>query len=293
MRFTFLLMIVLLAGRPVAAEDKKLVYPVTKTVPQVDDFHGTRVADPYRWLEDDVRESDDVAAWVKEQNRVTFDYLSQLSGRKKIEQRITELWNYEKISAPLKEGGRYYFFRNDGLQNQNVLYVQETLDSEPRVLMDPNTWSDDGTIALAGAEFSDDGRYAAYGIQDGGSDWRTWRIMEIESGRVLDDELKWIKFSGISWTPDSRGFFYSRYDEPQEGAEFQSLNLNQKVFYHRIGTPQSADELIYKRPDHPDWGFGVDVTDDGAYLVLTVWKGTDDRYRIVCEGPQGGRRRAR
>jgi prolyl oligopeptidase len=268
------------------AQDTTLVYPETRTVPQVDDFHGTKVDDPYRWLEDDVRESDDVAAWVDAQNKLTFDYLKQLPGRDRIEERITELWNYEKISAPSNEGGRYYFFRNDGLQNQSVLYVQETLDDEPRILIDPNTWSKDGTVALAGSEFSDDGKYGAYGIQDGGSDWRTWRVMEIESGELLDDELKWIKFSGIAWTPDSKGFFYSRYNEPEEGAEFQSLNLNQKVFYHRVGTDQSADELVYERPDNPEWGFGAEVSEDGKYLILTIWKGTDDRYRVVVKDLQ-------
>ncbi|MDG2129425.1 MAG: prolyl oligopeptidase family serine peptidase [Fuerstiella sp.] len=268
------------------AQDTTLVYPETRTVPQVDDFHGTKVDDPYRWLEDDVRESDDVAAWVDAQNKLTFDYLKQLPGRDRIEERVTELWNYEKISAPSNEGGRYYFFRNDGLQNQSVLYVQETLDDEPRILIDPNTWSKDGTVALAGSEFSDDGKYGAYGIQDGGSDWRTWRVMEIESGELLDDELKWIKFSGIAWTPDSKGFFYSRYNEPEEGAEFQSLNLNQKVFYHRVGTDQSADELVYERPDNPEWGFGAEVSEDGKYLILTIWKGTDDRYRVVVKDLQ-------
>ncbi|MEQ9410636.1 MAG: prolyl oligopeptidase family serine peptidase [Fuerstiella sp.] len=263
------------------AQDTNLVYPETRTVSQVDDFHGTKVDDPYRWLEQDVRESKDVAEWVEAQNKLTFDYLKKIPGRDRIEERITELWNYEKISAPSKKGGRYYFYRNDGLQNQNVLYMQQTLDDEPQILIDPNTWSEDGTIALSGAEFSDDGRYVAYGIQDGGSDWRTWRVREIATGELLDDELKWIKFSSIAWTPDSKGFFYSRYDEPQEGAEFQSLNLNQKVFYHTVGTSQAADELVYQRPDHPEWGFGADVSEDGRYLVLTVWKGTDDRYRIV------------
>ncbi|MEZ6127329.1 MAG: prolyl oligopeptidase family serine peptidase [Planctomycetaceae bacterium] len=273
----------LLLTSPLFAQDSNLVYPETKTVKQVDDYHGTKVDDPYRWLEDDVRESKDVAAWVVAQNKVTFDYLKKLPGRDRIEQRITELWNYEKISAPSREGGRYYFFRNDGLQNQDVLYMQQTLDDEPEILIDPNTWSKDGTVALSGSEFSEDGRYCAYGIQDGGSDWRTWKIMEIESRKLLDDELKWIKFSGIAWTPDSKGFFYSRYDEPQEGAEFQSLNLNQKVFYHRVGTAQSDDELVYQRPDEPEWGFGADVSEDGRYLVVTIWKGTDDRYRILIK----------
>jgi len=268
---------------PLFAEDTNLVYPETKIVPQVDDYHGTKVDDPYRWLEDDVRESKEVAAWVEAENKLTFDYLKKIPGRDRIEKRITELWNYEKISAPSKEGGRYYFTRNDGLQNQSVLYVQETLDAEPRILIDPNTWSKDGTVALAGTQCSDDGKYCAYGIQDGGSDWRTWKILEIESGKLLDDELKWIKFSSVAWTPDSKGFFYSRYNEPKEGAEFQSLNLNQKVFYHRVGTAQSDDELVYERPDEPEWGFGADVSEDGKFLVLTIWKGTDDRYRVVVK----------
>lgn len=268
------------------AQDTNLVYPETKTVDQVDDFHGTKVDDPYRWLEDDVRESKDVAAWVEAENKLTFDYLKKIPGRDRIEKRITELWNYEKIGAPSKEGGRYYFSRNDGLQNQNVLYVQETLDAEPRILIDPNTWSKDGTVALAGTQCSDDGKYCAYGIQDGGSDWRTWKILEIESGKLLEDKLEWIKFSSVAWTPDSKGFFYSRYNEPEEGAEFQSLNLNQKVFYHRVGTAQAADELVYERPDEPEWGFGADVSEDGRYLVLTIWKGTDDRYRVVVKDLQ-------
>ncbi|MEZ6126691.1 MAG: prolyl oligopeptidase family serine peptidase [Planctomycetaceae bacterium] len=268
---------------PATAQEKPLMYPQTRTIDHVDNYHGTDIADPYRWLEDDVRQSKDVAAWVETQNQLTFDYLKKIPGRDAIEKRITELWNYEKISAPFKAGGRYYFFRNDGLQNQSVLLMQQTLADEPQVLIDPNSWSADGTVALSDAEFSDDGRYVAYGIQDGGSDWRTWRIMEIESRKVLDDELKWIKFSSISWTPDSKGFFYSRYNEPQEGATFQSLNLNQKVFYHIVGTPQSEDVLIYERPDNPDWGFGAQVTEDGHYLILTIWKGTDDRYRIVVK----------
>lgn len=268
------------------AQETNLVYPETKIVDQVDNFHGTDVADPYRWLEDDVRESKDVADWVAAQNKVTFAYLKSIPGRDAVEKRITELWNYEKISAPSKEGGRYYFFRNDGLQNQSVLYMQKTLDDEPEILIDPNTWSKDGTIALSGTECSNDGKYAAYGIQDGGSDWRTWRIMEIESRKLLDDELKWIKFSSISWTPDSKGFYYSRYDEPKEGGEFQSLNLNQKVFYHKVGTDQTEDELVYSRPDQPEWGLGAEVSEDGKYLVITVWVGTDDRYRIVVKDLQ-------
>jgi prolyl oligopeptidase len=264
-----------------AAEDQTLVYPPTRTVEQVDDFHGTKVADPYRWLEDDVRTSKDVADWVEAQNKVTFGFLKAIPQRETIQKRLTELWDYEKIGAPFKRGGRYYFSKNNGLQNHSVLYRQETLDSEPVVLLDPNSWSADGTVALAGTAFSDDGRWVAYGVQDAGSDWNTWKIMEIETGRVLDDELKWIKFNAPQWTPDSRGLFYCRYPQPQEGAAFQSLNKNMKVYFHRVGTAQASDVLVYERPDQPDWGFQPSVSEDGRYLVLTVWVGTDDRYRVV------------
>lgn len=259
----------------------KLSYPAAKKLLHTDDYHGTQVADPYRWLEDDVRESEEVAAWVEAQNKVTFGYLKELPHRQSIEDRLTELWNYEKIGAPFRRGDWYYFWKNNGLQNQSVLYRQKTLDADPELVVDPNTWSEDGTVALAGISFSEDAAYMAYSIQDGGSDWRTWRVREIESGTVLEDELKWVKFSGVSWTKDNRGFFYSRYPEPQEGDAFQSLNKNQMVYYHRVGTSQKEDVLVYQRPDYPDWGFSVSVTEDGRYLILTVWKGTDDRYRVL------------
>jgi len=282
-RTLWLLLAGVVVSQPLNAQESNLVYPKTKTVEQLDDFHGTKVEDPYRWLEDDVRTSKDVADWVEAENKVTFDYLKSIPQRESIQNRMTELWNYEKIGAPFKRGGRYFYFRNDGLQNQNVLYKQETLESEATVLLDPNTWSNDGTVALSGSAFSDDGRYVAYGIQEAGSDWNTWKIMEIETGKVLDDELKWIKFSGADWTTDSRGFFYARYPQPEEGAAFQSLNSNMKVYYHRVGTSQFADVLVYERPDQPDWGFQLSVSEDGHYLIITVWVGTDDRYRIVVK----------
>lgn len=278
------LLLVLTAGCfSICAQEKNLVYPVTRTVDQVDEFHGTKVEDPYRWLEDDVRTSKDVAEWVSQQNQLTFGFLKSIPQRDTIQKRMTELWNYEKIGAPFKRGGRYYFSRNDGLQNQNVLWMQDSLDSEPRVLLDPNTWSKDGTVALSGNAFSDDGRYVAYGVQEAGSDWNTWKVMEIATGKVLDEEIRWVKFSAAEWTPDSRGFFYARYPEPEKDAAFQSLNSNMKVYYHRIGTPQSADVLVYERPDHPDWGFQLSVSEDGHFLIITVWVGTDDRYRIVVK----------
>jgi prolyl oligopeptidase len=270
----------LLLVSPLAARGAGLEYPRTQKVDQVDDYHGTKVADPYRWLEQDVRESPDVAAWVEAENAVTFPYLEALPGREAITQRLTELWDYEKYGTPFKKGGRYYFFKNDGLQNQYVLYVQDSLDAEPEVLIDPNTWSEDGTVALGETAFSKDGRYVAYGIQESGSDWRTWRVMDIASRKLLDDELKWIKFSDVAWAGDSSGFFYGRYDEPEAGSEFQSLNLDMEVYYHRIGAPQSRDILVHRRVDHPDWGFGATVSDDGRYLILSTWKGTDARNRV-------------
>ena len=285
---TALLTIALICSHPACsstskAQDVKITYPATRTVEQIDDFHGTKVADPYRWLEDDVRVSKESAAWVEAQNAVTFDYLKSIPQRETIRQRMTELWNYEKVGAPFRRGGRYYFSRNDGLQNQNVLWMQETLQSEPTVLLDPNTWSKDGTTALSGSAFSDDGRYVAYAVQQAGSDWNTWKVMEIATNKVLDDEIRWVKFSSAEWTPDSQGFFYARYPEPAADAAFQSLNRDMKVYYHRIGTPQSADVLVYERPDQPDWGFQLSVSEDGRYLIITVWVGTDDRYRIVVK----------
>jgi len=263
-------------GATVAAQEtgKPMTYPPTKKVEQSDVYHGTTVADPYRWLEDDVRESKDVAAWVAEQNKITDAYLTKIPQRDAIKKRITELWNYEKISAPSKTGGRYFFSRNDGLQNQSVLYVQESLDAEPRILIDPNGWTKDGTIALAGFVPSDDGKYAAFGQAEAGSDWNVWRVLDVTTGKTMSDELKWIKFSGISWTSDGKGFFYSRFPEPKSGAAFQSLNVEMKLYYHRLGSQQSDDVLVYQRPDQPKWGVGGGVTEDGRYLVIELNDGT-------------------
>ena len=265
---------------PLAHADA-ITYPETERIDHHDDYHGTRVADPYRWLEDDVRESDEVRDWVERQNEVTFGFLEALPDREPLEARLTELWNYEKFSTPFKAGGQYYFYKNDGLQNQDALYTQESLTSDPRALLDPNTWSTDGTVALVGTAFSDDGRYLAYGVAEAGSDWRHYRVMELESQRLLDDKIEWIKYSGVSWTRNGEGFFYGRFDAPEDGAEFQNLTFNQKVFYHRIGSPQSDDVLAYQRPDHPDWGFGAEVTEDGRYLVISTWIGTDSRNRVT------------
>ncbi|MEM7453598.1 MAG: prolyl oligopeptidase family serine peptidase [Planctomycetota bacterium] len=269
-------------GQQTAQCQEDMNYPEARTVDQVDEYFGELVADPYRWLEDDVRVSDEVKTWVDAQNDMTFDYLESLESRDAIRSRLTELWNYARYGVPFKtSGGRYFFQMNTGLQNQPVLYMMSNLDAEPEVLIDPNEWSEDGTTALSGMAFSADGKYLAYGVQKAGSDWRTWRVMEIDTRTVLEDEINWIKFGGGDWSADSRGFFYNRYDEPDSEDQFQALNKNQKVFYHRIGTTQAEDILIHADPDHPDWGFSPTVTDDGKYLVLTVWVGTDDRYRIL------------
>ncbi len=261
--------------------DHPMTYPPTRRVDRIDNYHGTKVEDPYRWLEDDVRESPEVAAWVKAQNRVTEAYLAAIPERAKIHRHLTELWNFAQYSPYTKEGGRYYFFKNDGLQNQPVLYVAETLDAKPRVLLDPNAWSKDGTIALGELGFSDDGRYMAYCRSEAGSDWSVWHVLEIASGHQLADELRWTKFSNASWTKDNKGFFYSRYEQPKKGAEFQSLNFNHKLYYHRVGTPQEADVLVYYRPEHPEWQYDGRVSDDGQFLIISIVVGTDARERIV------------
>ncbi|TXS90154.1 S9 family peptidase [Parahaliea aestuarii] len=257
-----------------------LDYPKTQTVEQQDDYHGTVVQDPYRWLEQDVRESAEVAAWVEAQNKVTFGYLDDLPGRETIEQRLTALWDFERYSTPRRYGDFYFYSRNDGLQNQAVLYRSREPGVDPQVVLDPNGWSQDGTVALAEVSVSPDGRYVAYGIQDGGSDWRTWRVKDLGSGKVLDDELRWIKFSHASWAADGSGFYYSRYPEPAEGEQFQSLNTDMAVYFHRVGTAQDQDRQVYARPDHPDWGFNAEVSHSGRYLFINTWIGTDDRYRV-------------
>jgi prolyl oligopeptidase len=269
-----------LAGMTTLAADGTFKYPSSKKIDHVDDYHGTKVADPYRWLEDDVRKSADVKTWVEEQNKVTNAFLQGIPERDAIRTRLTALWNYERYSAPSKVGGRYFYGKNDGLQNQSVLYWLDKLDGAAKVLLDPNTWSKDGTVALGGTSVSDNGKLIAYGVADAGSDWTTWKVLDIDTGKPLPDELKWIKFSSVEWTPDNKGFYYSKYDEPKEGAQFQSLNLNQKLMYHVVGTKQSEDVVVYVRPDHPEWGFSPSVTEDGTYLVITTWKGTDARYRI-------------
>jgi prolyl oligopeptidase len=255
-----------------------LSYPVAKTVDQVDDYHGVKVADPYRWLED--TDSADTRSWVEAENKLTFAYMDQIPYRKAIHDRLLKLWNYERYGVPEKQGGRYFYQHNTGLQNQSVLYVAESLTAEPRILLDPNTLSSDGTVALTGHQVSEDGKLLAYGTSASGSDWMEWRVRDVETGKDLPDLIKWVKFSGASWTKDGKGFFYSRYDEPKEGTMLRDANYFQKLYFHRLGTPQAEDKLIYERPDNKELGFSGQVTDDGHYLVITVWQGTSPKNRL-------------
>ena len=249
----------------------KIKYPPTRADDLVEELHGVPVADPYRWMED--LDSDELRQWIESQNELTFGLLDSSSLREEIRQRMTTLWNYEKVSPPTKKAGRYFYFYNDGLQNQDVLYWMDSLDGEPKLLMDSNTLSEDGTVALSGAAISPDGQYLAYGIADAGSDWQTWHVRRVEDAADLEDRVEWVKFSGASWDGKSEGFFYSRYDAP-EGEALKQANYFHKLYYHRLGTDQSEDKLIYDRPDQKGWLFWGDVSEDGRYLVINIAQGT-------------------
>lgn len=259
-------------------------YPASPTVAQVDHYHGTDVADPFRWLEEDSPQS---KQWINAQREFTEQYLLQMPTRELYKDRLTTLWNYERFSTPAEAGGRYFYTHNNGLQNQSVLYVQEKAGAQARVLLDPNTLSADGTVALSGTEISKNGRYLAYGVSKSGSDWQTWAVRDVRSGQDLNDNIEWVKFSSAAWTPDEKGFYYARYDAPKSGEELSGQNYFQKLYFHKIGTPQSADILIYHRPDQKEWGFGATVTDDGQWLVIPSWQGTDTRNRVFYKALTG------
>ena len=269
------------AGCATGGGGKPLKYPATATTNQADLWHGQTVPDPYRWLEDP--DAPQTKAWVEAQNRLTFGWLEQVPARALLRTRLTQLWNYERYGLPVKKGDRYFYTRNDGLQNQAVLYAADTLEATPSILLDPNQLSADGTRALSGLAFSEDGRKLAYGISGAGSDWQTWKVRDTRTGQDLSDELRWIKFSGAAWTPDGLGFFYSRYDEPKGANEYSALNQFQQLYYHRVGEAQSADTLIYRREDQPRWGFGGHVTDDGRYLIISVSQGTDVKNGVFYQ----------
>jgi prolyl oligopeptidase len=256
----------------------ELSYPASKKVEQVDDYHGVKVSDPYRWLED--ANSADTRNWVEAQNKLTQGFLSSIPERAAIKQRLTHLWNFERFNVPKKAGGQYVFARNDGLQNQSVLYTLKKLSDTPRLLLDPNTLSSDGTVSLAETEISPDGKYLAYATSASGSDWNEWKIRDIASGKDLPDHLKWSKFSKAAWSKDSQGFYYSRYDEPTEATKLADVNYFAKLYFHKIGTPQSADTLVYERKDQKEWGFDGEVSADGRYLVITIHQGSERKNRL-------------
>ncbi|MBL9125055.1 MAG: S9 family peptidase, partial [Planctomycetaceae bacterium] len=264
-------------------------YPAARRAPQVDDYHGTQVADPYRWLED--LDSPETREWVAAENRLTFGFLEKIPEREAIRTRLTRLWDYAKYGVPSKRGCRYFFTKNDGLQNQSVLYWAESLEAEPKLLLDPNKLSADGTTALTDFEISDDGRLMAYGLSQAGSDWQEWRVRDVETGNDLSDVLRWIKFSSASWSPDNQGFYYSRYDEPADATKLVDTNYYQKLYYHQIGTPQKDDQLIYQRLDQKEWGFAGFATEDGAYLVISIRRGTERKdaifYKPLGHGDAG------
>lgn len=261
-------------------------YPQSKRGDVVEKLHGTKVADPYRWLED--LDGADTKKWVDSQNEVTFGYLESLKDRKAIYNRLEEVWNYERVSPPSKREGKYFTTRNSGLQNQSLIYMQDSLDDEPRLVMDPNKLSADGTVAVMGWDISPDARYFAYSISRGGSDWREIYVRDLKTGKDLPDHIKWVKFSGFAWSKDSKGFYYGRYPAPEDGQLLEAVNTNQKVFYHTIGQTQDQNELIYERPDQPNWGFGAGVTEDGRYLMMSAWNGTAEENAVFIKDLKKG-----
>ncbi len=275
--------------QPQSADDgasAALTYPVARTVDHNDRYPAAdgseiEVADPYRWLEE--LDSAETREWIAAQNRITDAYLDQISDRSQIRTRLSALWNFERYGVPSRRAGRYFYTHNNGLQNQAVLYMAERLEDQPTILLDPNQLSSDGTVALSGAEVSPDGRYLAYGTSSGGSDWQQWRVRDVSSRSDRDEVIDWVKFSGASWAKDSSGFYYSRYDAPADGDPLKAVNENHKIYFHRLGTAQSEDQLVYARPDQPQWGFAADVSEDGRFLLISVWQGTDRRNRFFYQ----------
>ncbi|MDB4739218.1 prolyl oligopeptidase family serine peptidase [Akkermansiaceae bacterium] len=272
MRKTVFLAIII---NTLTARGDTLSYPDSKPGKTVDTLHDIKVPDPYRWLED--LNSDQTSAWVKAQNSLTDSYLDAIPGRQALENHLTKLWNVERLGVPSFEGGSYFFSKNNGLQNQSVLYSSKSLDLEPTALLDPNKLSKDGTVALNSYEVSPDGKYLAYSTSASGSDWVEWKVREIPSRKDLSDHLKWSKFSGVSWAKNSKGFYYGRFPTPKDGEEMMAQNIHKKIYFHEIGKPQSEDLLVYERPNQPKQGLYAWVTEDGKYLLIQVSQGTDTK----------------
>jgi len=261
-------------------------YPTTRRSDFVETLHDKEIADPYRWLEE--LDSPETRAWIEAQNEVTDSFLAQHPIRGQIRQRLEEVWNYERMGLPHEFNGRYFFSRNDGLQNQAVLYWMDGLDGEPQVLLDPNQLSDDGTVALVDYNPSDDGQYLAYGLSAAGSDWQDWRIRNVETGEDLPDLIQWAKTWSVGWSRQGDGFYYSRFDEPPAGEALKSANFFQKIYYHKQGTPQSEDKLVYHRPDQKEWYLGASVTEDNRYLIIYARHGTRREHGLFYIDLQDG-----
>jgi prolyl oligopeptidase len=275
------LALTLLALLTPLAEAQRPQYPPTTKGDVVDEYHGTRIADPFRWMED--LGSADTKAWIAAQNAVTQAYLERLPHRETLRKRITELWDYPKVSLPFREGGRIFYRRNTGLQKQSVLYMRRSLSGPPRLVLDPNTLSPDGSIALFAYAPSPDGKLLAYSLSEGGEDWQTLHVRDLTTLRDLSDTVRWMRFSGVEWTNDGKGFFYSRYPTPPRGKKLEAALTGHALYYHRVGTPQSQDKLIYERKDMPMWITYGDVSEDGRYLVIFFSRGADPRNRLYVK----------
>ena len=277
---SFAITSLLIAGGPtlIQMQTPKIQYPETRKSTDVSDHFGTKVPDPYRWLED--LDSKEVAAWIAAQNKATFGYLERVPSREHFKKRITELWDYPKTDLPRREAGRYFYSKNSGLQRQAPVYVRDSLNAPPSVVIDPNALWPDGSISLARWAPSPDAQLFAYAVSEGGADWQMVRVRDLASGKDLSDEVKWMRFSGLSWTKDAKGFFYSRYPEPPPGKVLEAALAGQALYYHRVGTPQSEDKLIYERKDKPTWFIGGTVTEDGRYLLITMSRGADNNNRL-------------
>ena len=262
----------------------RLTYPETRRSEQVDDYHGVRVPDPYRWLEE--HDSAETRAWIEAQNELSFGYLEQIPQRAALKGRLTVLWDYERFGLPVKRGDRYFYTHNDGLQNQSVLYVADSLEGVPRALLDPNTLLADGTAALTGWRPSEDGKLLAYGVAEAGSDWEQWKVRDVATGNDLDDQIKWVKWAAVSWARDGSGLYYSRYDEPKSNEEYAGVNYFNKLYFHKLGDSQSQDSLIYENRDVKEWTFMPEVTEDGRYLIIYVWRGSDGTGQVFYQDLQ-------
>ena len=279
--FVVALSFLLAAGTAFAAAPARLSYPPAVRGDVVDEYHGVQVPDPYRWMED--IDSPQTRAWVEAEAKQSSDYLAAIPGRDRIAARMRRIWNFERWSAPEKHGKWWIYSHNDGLQSQAVLFATDNLKAKGRVLLDPNTLSRDGTVSLRDSAVSDDGRYFAYALSEAGSDWQVWRVRDIASGQDLPDQLRWSKAGGGSWRKDGSGFYYTVYDAPKEGELLKAANQYEKLYFHKLGTPQSADTLVYTRSDDPDWFVGGQVTDDGHYLVISANYGDQVQNTLLVQ----------